>query len=1215
MDPLYQEYADFFQGELEPVQRPELSAPSNPKKPKYLQRYFVAIDAEWHSDGNTNNVLSYQIACCSANSYQNKIYYQPRGQRRTLAELVELAIRSVHGGKIPDDHDGRLIEVVLISHNMVAEWSVLADREDQKITDRLTLIRKTIVTGQHPIPITIAKRYPIDVRFADTMLLAPAGYGSLEKLSSLTKDQNKIEVKLKYKERMDRYLREEPDNFEAYALQDSQACLCLFFLLQKTLNTLTYGDHKKGIQKHFLTIGSAAVQSFLVRYPEHQDYRQGLSLANIRKQQRKSTREGGIASESQDVAADPEKLKVFADKFRPTISWFVRGYYGGRNESYFIGDTNTYDQTADQVWIDIDIQSCYPSTMATCPRIDLEGEIIDLPVRYRIDEVVSQRLIEQGIAAEIVAGAKQALQQSKEAFEDFLVKKVKRARTRSIFKQCALLPYDEQLERWSQSLKEGRNIPAIGRVRFKFPEGTEYPSLPVRDKTYGLIYPLEGECDVPACEIIQAMEAGAKIELIAGVELPTVNDSSGNQELLLVDHFAFLIAERQKYKKDKLNLKAQVFEKLLKEFANSLYGKFAQGINPRRSYSFYSGLTTPLMGSKVSDPIVASLTTSLARAALTSIMTAIEIFNRDRSGGDKITVISATTDGLCIGAPAPKGYTVENDYFDFDENGPKLRAAGYIKTPDTSSPPEPDLKEVFQRFGIEGLFDLFQKSSSLRILQESRKRLTGSPNFLEIKHMVDQVVSIKTRGAIGFLKSGPVTMLARFGHKPPLSSFLSGEEYERVMKAGGVERNTQDAAWLLEQIERKAQGDDQIGHYSYYSLAGARAILESQGEIDLIRLEKTRAINTDFDWKRKIIAVDEPWTSPHRSIIEMRVYRRQMQNLRSKGLSAGTDIVIANVARRLRNTRLRDGEAAHLLRQLLRGSFCPPYPLGQIQRDPNGHKRTRKEIADTINSIWQEVGKVCALPSRKWTVEDIKTAQKNPMEQKSVLPDRASIAVMERWCDRFQLNRETIENSLYVSPESRDKHPKRVRALCRAILLAPQQGIDPFNRWYKQQKLPTRDELLAIFTPEITALDLAHLEKERFEAHQLLATEKPELITLFKKIGLKQKEAEEAAKAMIEQGERRKAVRVIPAVKTCLVSFVTMLNQTDYCTKTISKDKIIKALTPFGLTEQRWRSMKSQRFSPGSVSNTPENRQQLTKMTKALGLDPQPAIQVLLRGE
>ena len=118
-----------------------------------------------------------------------------------------------------------------------------------------------------------------------------------------------------------------------------------------------------------------------------------------------------------------------------------------------------------------------------------------------------------------------------------------------------------------------------------------------------------------------------------------------------------------------------------------------------------------------------------------------------------------------------------------------------------------------------------------------------------------------------------------------------------------------------------------------------------------------------------------------------------------------------------------------------------------------------------------------------------------------------------------------------------------------------------------------------------------------------------------KRIGLKPKEAEEAAKAMIEQGERRKAVRVIPAVKMGLAQFVTLLNQSDYYPQKASKDKIIKALKPFGLTEQRWRTMKSQRFTPGSIGNTPENRQLLTKMTKALGLDPQPAIQVLIRGE
>lgn len=1218
MPQLFEEYAAFFQSELDPgPDAGNLDDPKEARKQKYHHRYFVAIDAEWHADGRTNNVLSYQIACCSAQAYQNKIYYQAKGTRRTLADLIELAIKSVNNDRIPDDHDGRLTLVVLISHNMVAEWSVLADRDDQRITDRLTLIRRTIVTGQHPIPINIEKRYPIDVRFADTMLLAPAGFGSLEKLSSLVPDQNKIPIPLKFKERMDLFLRHHPEDFERYALQDSQACLHLFFLLQKTLNDVTYPAGLGKIHKYFLTIGSAAVTSFLVSNPEHQFYRMGLSLAKIPETIHRNKGTVGD-SDPWDKVEEDELFRLFlkgtAERFQPTIEWFVRGYYGGRNESFFIGDTNTCDRTAHQVWIDIDIQSCYPSTMSTCPQIDLMGDISFLPVRYRIDDRVKDRLIEQGVPVEIVTSARQALRQSVETFETFLAKKVKNKKSQMILRRYASVPYDNILDRWWKRLQEGVNLPAVGRVRFAFPEGTEFPSLPIRDSFFGLIYPLEGECDAPACEIVQAMEAGAKIELIAGVELPIAKDFAGEQSLLLVDHFRMLIEERQKYKNDRLNPKAQVFEKLLKEFANSLYGKFAQGINPRRTYSLQTGLTNPLMGSKVSDPIIASLTTGLARAALSSIMTTIEQFNRNRVGGDKITVISATTDGLCIGVPAPVGYTLERDYYVAGENGPILCAAGYNKKEDTSSPPAPDLEEVFQRFGIEGLFDLFQESSSLRMLQQSRKRLTGSANFLEIKHMVDQVVSIKTRGAIGILASGAVTMLARFGHKPPLSTFLSHEEYERVMAAGGVERNNRDAEWLLEQIDRKEQGDDTIGHYSFYSLAGARVILESQGEIDLIRLEKTRAINTDFDWKRKILAAEEPWTSPHRSIKEMRAYRGQMQNLRRKGLSAGTEIVLSNMARRFRNTRTRGGEAAHLLRQLLRGTLGSPYPLGQIQKDQEGKKRTRQEIADTINKIWREVGETCDLPVRRWTVEDIKTAQKQPMERKTVLQDRATLAVLDRWCDSFQLNREAMADILFVALESRDEVPARVRALCRAILLAPQQGIDPFRQWHRQQKLPTSDELLAIFTPIITALDLAQIRGERFESHQLPASEKPEFITLFKRIGLKKEDAERAANAMIERGERRKAPRVDPAVTTCLTQFVSMLYQPDYYAQKGKQNEIIKALTPFGLTEQRLRTMRTQRFTPGSVGNTPENRQSLIKMAKALGLDPSPAIQVLLRG-
>lgn len=229
-------------------------------KGQYSAVFYIALDTEYKTEGKTNKLLSYQIATTSEYGTNNIILYMKPGERKTLAELGEAAIRSV----VPSDMLAGLRGPILINvicHFSMAEWSALKDRDEPHIVTRLSVIRKSPVTGIHPINIVLNKQFVADVHIYDTKLLAPAAYQSLKKLSDLLgpDDRGKAEITDEYIRNMDQYLWDYPEEYKEYALRDSEVTLKLFLLLQECLNMLSTGR----IEKLYKTLASAAVAGFL----------------------------------------------------------------------------------------------------------------------------------------------------------------------------------------------------------------------------------------------------------------------------------------------------------------------------------------------------------------------------------------------------------------------------------------------------------------------------------------------------------------------------------------------------------------------------------------------------------------------------------------------------------------------------------------------------------------------------------------------------------------------------------------------------------------------------------------------------------------------------------------------------------------------------------------------------------------------------------------
>ena len=804
---LHEKYAHFFE-EVKEI------------RPKSDCVFFMCIDAEWYPNplkSDQNIVLSYQIATASQEATNNIIKYMRPNQRLTLVEIVELGLKSVNPEKDKFNQlYNRKITVILISHNFTAEWSVLADRNESYITKRLALIRGQPITDGHAIILPTKFFRSVKVKIFDTMLLAPASHQSLKKLSKLLGDENlsKGEVSQKYIENMRLYLQDFPKEFEKYALQDTKITLMLFFLLQEALNKLV--NDLEMVQKEtkfklYRTLASAGVKSFINNNETFADYR--------------------------------KKIKY---KYNSQYSLGSRSYFGGRNEGYFIGRTANHPETKNKIWIDIDFTGCYPTAMATCPKIDITKEAEYLPPSYIFDDDTASALAKHGIPENLITSTREALTISRADFEKFLLNMTEKEYVKKIEQQ--VVRYDNRLiEKWKkiwENAQQGGNnfidkiaIPGFAKIHFKFPPDTLFPCLPIRHRSFGLLYVLEGETIATAAEILLALEAGAEINALTSAELPVELDPKNNQPVrLFLDHLKTLNEKRNSYKPGKPQA-SEVMEKLVKEFTNSFYGKIAQGINPKRVFKPSTREQVNLGESDVTEACTASLITSLARAALAATLIATERFNKGKPLAEQITVVSATTDGLLIGVPTPENFTVIDDYY--TQNPIKLKNVV--------------LMEILERFGCGELIGEMSKFLPIKVMRNSRAALTlkndqtFNDEILEIKHIADEIISIKTRGQIGIISNGDTVLLARCNIKAPLEEIIENpEEYRRTFLKGGTEKETIESNWIVSWLDAIENGRDEIPTYHKITLRKFTEIYKSSELIDVTKKIKSTKINLDF---------------------------------------------------------------------------------------------------------------------------------------------------------------------------------------------------------------------------------------------------------------------------------------------------------------------------------------------------------------------------------
>lgn len=168
-------------------------------------------------------------------------------------------------------------------------------------------------------------------------------------------------------------------------------------------------------------------------------------------------------------------------------------------------------------------------------------------------------------------------------------------------------------------------------IQFAFPIGTRFPSLPVRNKDNGLIYPLTGFTHCTAPEIEVALNLGCDIIIKHGVVFPWLDGDAR----LFEPYVMWVRDQRKQHSKGSLD---ETYAKLL---GNSLYGKTAQGLKKKTVFEAQTMKSVELPHSSLTNAAIAAHTTGFIRAVLSEQVASIP---------ERRRVISATTDGFITDA-------------------------------------------------------------------------------------------------------------------------------------------------------------------------------------------------------------------------------------------------------------------------------------------------------------------------------------------------------------------------------------------------------------------------------------------------------------------------------------------------------------------------------------------------------------------------------------
>lgn len=184
----------------------------------------------------------------------------------------------------------------------------------------------------------------------------------------------------------------------------------------------------------------------------------------------------------------------------------------------------------------------------------------------------------------------------------------------------------------------------VGYCTFEFPKETRFPNIfmveggvPFQPRTS------EGvDCvAVTGPEVYLALKLGAKVHCVQGWLLNQRLDENGKPMYFLKDLVKSAVVDRNRAKK--LCGKKSLEDQMLKLCANGSYGKLAQNVIEKQTWTARTEEMEDMGASAITNPFSATYTTAIVRCALFAAMNELEDMGYH--------VYSVTTDGFICNAP------------------------------------------------------------------------------------------------------------------------------------------------------------------------------------------------------------------------------------------------------------------------------------------------------------------------------------------------------------------------------------------------------------------------------------------------------------------------------------------------------------------------------------------------------------------------------------
>jgi hypothetical protein len=309
-----------------------------------MPEIIVGFDSEYVNGGradeslpsDTNVLLSYQLVVLNPCTGEqcSVIEYPAKKTKRGRLALVTLITRALTEAKNRGVIDKIPESIAVAAFFSRADLTTLKDWPSLK--SKVDSVRNTFASISRPVVKTI-RRCKITITFVDTILLSPQG--SSLKTVGKSIGVEKIDLPPGQIERMDLLLRDDPELFERYALQDAVIAARYLQRIWDVLPT------QLGVDKPVQTLGAAGV--ILIRK----------AIENL-----------GISPDRYFGYWRHRGGKHYLPSLTEAWPFASNCYHGGRNEAFYLG----YTPIGTDLY-DVDLTSAYTTAMAMIKVPDWES--------------------------------------------------------------------------------------------------------------------------------------------------------------------------------------------------------------------------------------------------------------------------------------------------------------------------------------------------------------------------------------------------------------------------------------------------------------------------------------------------------------------------------------------------------------------------------------------------------------------------------------------------------------------------------------------------------------------------------------------------------------------------------------------------------------------------------------------------------------------------